>query len=161
VDGIFAVRAASIERADQDITNSDRKVSAGEATPTAGSLRGETAMSEVTEASSLGRLRPRSQRQAPNQEAKTASRNSDIATGCVIYKTDQFLVDFGYEGTDACAKNGNFIVEAVCPEPEGDPGLLERVRPEKWGRPHKIEVSHRLVSRCSARILRSSKIVRR
>ena len=40
VDGIFAVRAASIERADQDITNSDRKVSAGEATPTAGSLHG-------------------------------------------------------------------------------------------------------------------------
>ena len=51
-----------------------------------------------------------------NQEAKTARRNSDIATGCVIYKTDQFLVDFGCEGTDAYAKNGNFIVEAVCPK---------------------------------------------
>jgi hypothetical protein len=72
-------------------------------------------MSEITKASSLGRLRPRWQRRAPNQEAKTARRNSDIATGCVIYKTDQFLVDFGCEGTDAYAKNGNFIVEAVCP----------------------------------------------
>ena len=72
-------------------------------------------MSEMTEASSLGRLRPRSQRRARNQEAKTASRNSNIAMGWVTYKTDQFLVDFGCEGTDAYAKNGNFIVEAVCP----------------------------------------------
>jgi hypothetical protein len=40
VDAIFAARAASIEPADQDITNSDSKVSAGEDTPTAGSLRG-------------------------------------------------------------------------------------------------------------------------
>ena len=37
----------------------------------------------------------------------------DIAMGCVIHKTDQFLVDFGYEGTDAYAKNGSFIVEAA------------------------------------------------
>jgi hypothetical protein len=28
------------------------------------------------------------------------------------------------------------------PEPEGDPVLLELVRPEKWSRPHRIEVSH-------------------
>jgi hypothetical protein len=98
VDGIFAVRAASIERADQDITNSDRKVSAGEATPTAGRCTAEAAMSEITKTGSLGRLRARSQRRARNQEAKTASRNSDIAMGWVTYKTDQFLVDFGYEG---------------------------------------------------------------
>ena len=58
----------------------------------------EAAMSEITKAGSLGRLRPRSQRRARNQEAKTASRKSDIAMDCVIYKTDQFLVDFGYEG---------------------------------------------------------------
>jgi hypothetical protein len=32
-DGIFAVRRGSIEREDQDITNSDCKVSADEATP--------------------------------------------------------------------------------------------------------------------------------
>jgi len=40
VDAIFAARAAGIERADRDITDSDSNVSAGENTPTAGSRRG-------------------------------------------------------------------------------------------------------------------------
>ena len=47
--------------------------------------------------------------------SKNCQQEFRYCNGRVIYKTDQFLVDFGCEGTDAYAKNGNFIVEAVCP----------------------------------------------
>ena len=62
---------------------------------------------------------------------------------------------------DACAKNGNFIVEAVCPEPEGDPVSLSGCTPRSGAGPIGSRFCTRVVSSCSARILRSSKIVRR
>jgi hypothetical protein len=62
---------------------------------------------------------------------------------------------------DACAKNGNFIVEAVCPEPEGDPVSWSGCTPRSGTGPIVSRFRTRVVSSCSARILRSSKIVRR
>jgi hypothetical protein len=60
----------------------------------------------------------------------------------VIFKTDPYLVELGYRGPDAYArdKNGNFILEAVGrPNPKMIRFFLEMVRPEKWGKQRKID----------------------
>jgi hypothetical protein len=66
----------------------------------------------------------------------------NIARG-VISKTDPFLVDLGYQGADAYAKdeNGDFIVEVVGrPNPKMIRFFLELVRPETWGKNQKIDI---------------------
>jgi hypothetical protein len=64
----------------------------------------------------------------------------------VVFKVDPFLVDLGYRGYEAYArdKNGDFIIEA-----RGRPNgkmirlFLEMVRPEKWGDPAKVKAPRR------------------
>ena len=66
-----------------------------------------------------------------------------IAMGGVVYKTDQFLLDLGYQGPDAYLRdeNGNPVVETVR-KPNGKMlrFLLEWLRPDKWGKHPKIDV---------------------
>jgi hypothetical protein len=67
----------------------------------------------------------------------------DIAMGGAIYKTDEFLVDLGYEGPDAYLRdgNGNPVVETIR-NPNGKMlrFLLELLDPDKWGKHPKIDV---------------------
>ena len=64
----------------------------------------------------------------------------------VVFKVDPFLVDLGYRGYEAYArdKNGNLIIET-----RGRPNgkmiryFLEMVRPWKWGDPAKIKAPRR------------------
>lgn len=68
-----------------------------------------------------------------------------IAMGGVIYKTDQSLVDFGYQGTDAYLRDesGNPVVEAIRkPNLKMLRWLLERVCPDEFSRNRKIGVPH-------------------
>ena len=69
----------------------------------------------------------------------------DIAMGGVIYKTDQSLVDLGFEGPAAYLRdeNGKPVVETIR-NPNGKMlrWLLERVLPEKYGKHPKIDVPH-------------------
>ena len=65
--------------------------------------------------------------------------------GGVIYKTDQSLVDFGYQGTDAYLRdeNGNPVVETIRkPNLKMLRWLLERVCPDEFGKNRKIDVPH-------------------
>jgi hypothetical protein len=72
-----------------------------------------------------------------------SSRSSwDIAMGRVIYRTDQHLVDLGYQGADAYVKGENG--EAVCPpNPKMLRFLLELLHPDEWGKHRKIDVPHK------------------
>ena len=67
----------------------------------------------------------------------------NLAMGGVVYKIDQSLVDRGYQGTDAYLRDedGTPVVETVR-NPNGKMlrWLLERRRPEKYGKPRKIDV---------------------
>ena len=53
-----------------------------------------------------------------------------------IYKTDRSLVELGYQGSDAYAKdeNGDFIVESYRMNPKIALLLLEQHRPETYGK---------------------------
>jgi hypothetical protein len=65
--------------------------------------------------------------------------------GGVIYKTDEFLVDLGYEGPDAYLsdENGNPVLETVRKaNPKMLLFLLEWHRHDKWGKHRKIDVPH-------------------
>jgi hypothetical protein len=66
-----------------------------------------------------------------------------IAMGGVIYKTDQSLVDLGYQGTDAYLRdeNGNPVVETIRKSNGKMLRLLaERVLPDEFGRNRRIDV---------------------
>jgi hypothetical protein len=66
-----------------------------------------------------------------------------IAMGSVVYKTDEVLVNLGYEGPDAYLRdeNGNPVVETIRKaNPKMLRFLLEWLRPEKWGKHRKIDV---------------------
>ena len=69
----------------------------------------------------------------------------DSAMGGVVYKTDESLVDLGYEGTDAYLRdeNGKPVVETIRNR-NGKMirSYLERKRPEKCGKRRKIDVPH-------------------
>ena len=69
----------------------------------------------------------------------------DIAKGGVIYKTDQSLVDLGFEGPAAYLRdeNGKPVVETIR-NPNGKMlrWLLEWVLHEKYGKHPKIDVPH-------------------
>jgi hypothetical protein len=62
--------------------------------------------------------KPTSSSVAPTARDRLVAAVWDIATGPVIYRTDQHLVDLGYQGADAYVKdeNGAFILGAVCPQ---------------------------------------------
>lgn len=68
-----------------------------------------------------------------------------IAMGGVIYKTDQSLVDLGFEGPAAYMRdeNGNPVVETIR-NPNGKMlrFILERERPETYGKHRKIDIPH-------------------
>ena len=69
----------------------------------------------------------------------------DMAMDGVIYKTDQFLVDLGYQGRDAYLRdeNGNPVPETIRnANPKMLRFILERLRPEKCGKHRKIDVPH-------------------
>ena len=67
----------------------------------------------------------------------------DLAMGGFVYKTDPFLLDLGCQGADAYLKdeNGNLVIETFR-NPNGKMirWILERYRPEKFGKNRKIDV---------------------
>jgi hypothetical protein len=66
-----------------------------------------------------------------------------IAMGGVIYKTDQSLVDLGYQGTDAYLRDesGNPVVETIRkPNMKMLRLLLELLYPDEFGKSRKIDV---------------------
>ena len=68
-----------------------------------------------------------------------------IAMGGMIYKTDQSLVDLGYQGTEAYLRdeNGNPVVETNRkPNLKMLRWLSERVCPDEFSRNRKIDVPH-------------------
>ena len=86
-----------------------------------------------------------------------------IAMGGVIYKTDQSLVDFGYQGTDAYLRDesGNPVVEAIRkPNLKMLRWLLERVCPDEFSRNRKIAFRTSVVCLSSAPPPKRSRIVR-
>jgi hypothetical protein len=65
--------------------------------------------------------------------------------GRVIYEMDEFLLDLGYQGRDAYLrdKNGNPVPQTI--RKAGTKAalwVLERLRPEVWGKNRKIDVPH-------------------
>jgi hypothetical protein len=67
----------------------------------------------------------------------------DIAMGGVVYKTDEVLVNLGYEGPDAYLRdeNENPVVETIRKlNGKMIRLLLEWRRPEKYGKRRKIDV---------------------
>jgi hypothetical protein len=67
----------------------------------------------------------------------------DIAMGGVVYKTDEVLVNLGYEGPDAYLRdeNGNPVEETIRKaNSKMLRSLLEWLHPEKWDKRRKIDV---------------------
>ena len=65
--------------------------------------------------------------------------------GRVIYEMDEFLLDLGYQGRDAYLrdKNGNPVPQTIRkPDTKAALWVLERLRPEVWGKNRKIDVPH-------------------
>jgi hypothetical protein len=65
--------------------------------------------------------------------------------GRVIYKMDEFLLDLGYQGHDAYLrdKNGNPVPHTFRKvDTKAALWVLERKRPEVWGKNRKIDIPH-------------------
>jgi hypothetical protein len=65
--------------------------------------------------------------------------------GRVIYQMDEFLLDLGYQGRDAYLKdkNGNPVPQTIRKvDTKAALWVLERRRPEVWGKNQKIDVPH-------------------
>ena len=65
--------------------------------------------------------------------------------GRVIYEMDEFLLDLGYQGRDAYLrdKNGNPVPQTIRKaDTKVALWVLERLRPEVWGKNRKIDVPH-------------------
>jgi hypothetical protein len=65
--------------------------------------------------------------------------------GRVIYQMDEFLLELGYQGRDAYLKdkNGNPVPQTIRKvDTKAGRWVLERLRPEVWGKNRKIDVPH-------------------
>ena len=74
---------------------------------------------------------------------KVLAAAHDIAMGGVVYKYDEHLLSLGHRGSAAYLRddNGTPVVETVRNKnPKMLRFLLEWLRPEKWGKPRKIDV---------------------